>query len=487
MKSTKKRSKFGPIRTFYLVSLGCAKNLVDSEAIIDSLMKCGYTWVTDENQADAVVINTCCFINEARQEAIDTILEYVEKKKKRDFKIVAGGCLAQRFGDKVMKLLPEVNGWFGIDGCFTLPGIFDVLSRGGKKSSIREPSRQYDEYEGRERVTPRAWRYIKIAEGCSHHCTFCVIPPIRGPYRSRRIEDIVAEARGLAEEGCRELILIAQDTGVYGSDLYGRKRLPELLTRLHEIDGIQWLRLLYINPHSMDDELIQAVASNRKIVKYLDIPFQHSVERILGRMGRPGGEERFLELLDRIRRQIPGLAVRSSFIVGFPGESAAEFDQLCTFIQKARLNRAGFFTYSREEGTGASRYAGQVHHATQKKRFREIMALQQGISREVNSERLGRTIPVIIDKKTGLEDYDFLKGIAGELGNFLITGEPGKKVSYLGRTAWDAPDIDGVALISGEKTGKGSRKTQPAPGEILQVEVRVCTTYDVAGYQAETT
>jgi len=470
------------MKTFSIISLGCPKNLVDSEAIISRLSLEGLTWLpaNSDNEAgsDLVVINTCGFIESAKQESIDTILEFVQKKKKRPFLLFAGGCLAQRYREEMKELIPEVDGWFGVEGFESVAGLLRVHKEGGTGLLIEDPPAVYREAEGRTKVTPEAWAYVKIADGCNHRCSFCAIPAIRGPYRSRQKETIVGEVRQLVRQGTREVILIAQDTALYGRDLCGKTQLPELLQALNNLDGLKWIRLLYLNPFSINNEMIESVASLDKVVKYLDIPFQHCSEDILTRMARPGSRKSHIKLIDSLRSSIPGLALRSSFIVGYPGETDLHFRELLAFLEEARLNRAGFFTYSREEGTPSSRERHQVKASVKQRRYQIAMSLQKQISQAVNRERLNRQISVIVERRKSQDDRAFLKGISGEPGNSIKGSDLYRKALYFGRTEWDAPEIDGIAVV----TGNDDKESACRPGEIIEIEVSAVTSYDVVGH-----
>lgn len=469
------------MKTFSIISLGCPKNLVDSESIISQLSRDGLTWspATSSNEAssDLVVINTCGFIESAKQESIDTIMEFVQKKKKRPFLLFVGGCLAQRYREEMKELIPEVDGWFGVEGFDSVVELVRTHEEGETGVLIEDPPAVYREAEGREKVTPEAWAYVKIADGCNHRCSFCVIPSIRGPYRSRKKEAIVEEVLHLVQQGTREVVLIAQDVTVYGRDLCGKAQLPELLQALDNLDGLKWIRLLYVNPFSIDKAMIESIASLDKVVKYLDIPFQHCSEDILTRMARPGSRKSHISLIENLRSSIPGVSLRSSFIVGYPGETDLHFRELLAFMEEARFNRAGFFTYSREEGTPSCRERNQVKASVKQRRYQTAMSLQRHISQAVNEERLNRRIPVIVERRKSPDDRLFLKGIAGELGNSIKSSDLYRKVLYFGRTEWDAPEIDGIALVTSDE----KKKSACRPGDIVEIKVTGVTSYDVVG------
>ncbi|MDQ7822486.1 MAG: 30S ribosomal protein S12 methylthiotransferase RimO [Candidatus Eremiobacteraeota bacterium] len=463
---------------FYLVSLGCAKNLVDSEVIIHHLEKAGHEWVTGEDLADAVIITTCCFIESAKTESVETILEFTRKKKRYSYRVFVGGCLPSRYGRDLLSLIPEVDGWFGIEEVTRVSELIEKPIEEGPAILVSPPGSTFTPYQGRRQVTPSHWAYLKIADGCDHQCSFCVIPSIRGPYRSRHIEALAAEASVLAAAGVRELVLVAQDTGLYGKDLYGRQRLPELLVRLEEIEGLRWIRLLYINPHSLGDELICFMESSVKMVRYLDIPFQHASREVLKRMRRPGGRDEFLALIEGLRGRVPGLALRSTFITGFPGETQQDFQELLDFLRDARLARAGFFSYSREEGSRAYSYEDNVPGREKERRHDAAMRLQRKIAGEVNYERLGKTVAVMIEKKREQQDTAFLKGITAELGNPNRGKLMLHDIAFIGRSEWDSPDVDGVVLL---KTKEHSEGPVPSPGDIVEAGIEAVSAYDALG------
>ncbi len=452
---------------FYMVSLGCHKNLVDSEIIISDFEKNGYELTSDESEADAVIIMTCAFIGPAREEARSVISEYVAKKKRRGFKVFVGGCYAKRYSEKLRDEFPGVDGWFGI-------GNFDGLSKRLEKAakgdmfSVSEIPESCSPYSGRRLTTPphRAW--LKISDGCSHRCAYCAIPMIRGGYRSRTIDDIAAEAEDLAANGAKELSIIAQDTGLYGVDLEGRRMLVPLLERLEGTAGVEWIRLLYINPFSMPEELPDYMSSSKKVVPYLDIPMQHASESVLRRMRRPGSGAEYLDLLAEIRGKIPGCAIRSTFIVGFPGETDDDFKELESFIEKARINRAGFFTYSDEEGTEAFGYDGKVPESVKGKRAARIMRLQNRISSETTASRLGATVKVMLEERL---QRNRMRDFVMQFGDRRL----GTGNAWLGRTVWDAPEVDALALV---ELPEGM---EPRPGDIVDMEITKTGIHDVAG------
>ncbi len=384
------------------VSLGCAKNLVDSEVMIGKLGAAGWELVPDAAAADTVVINTCAFIDPAKAESTDVILEHAASKTPGQQLIVAG-CLSQRFGEQLQALIPEID---GVVGTGAYAGIVELLAdaRAG-----RHPVRlQFDaepehDFLPRLITTPSATAYLKVAEGCDHPCTFCIIPALRGPFRSRSEESVLKEARALAAGGTKELILIAQDTSMYGRDRGARRGgLARLLHGLHAIDGLEWLRLLYLYPATVDDELIDAMASLPKVCKYMDMPLQHTHPDVLRAMLRPGNGERYLEIIDEFRRRIPGITMRSTFIVGFPGETAEHVAYLEDWIARAQLDRVGFFTYSREEGTPGADLPGQIAQREKRKRLVRLREAQRIASERAHAARVGQTVRVLVEERRTL-------------------------------------------------------------------------------------
>ena len=411
-------------RTISLISLGCAKNLVNSEQMLYLLIEAGFTPVPDPDGADAVIINTCGFIDAAKSEAIDTVLEMAELKKSgRLGKIIVTGCLTERYQYTVMQELPEIDAVLGV-GSFgdiveTVNKAFDgeFVSRfGDKNAPVEETPRIIS--------TGPSWAYLRIAEGCNNFCAFCAIPYIRGRYRSRDMENILDEARELAEHGVKELIVIAQDITRYGTDIYGKRSLAELCRKLSEIDGIEWIRLHYLYPDQFDDELIDEIASNSKIVKYLDIPIQHINNSILKAMNRRGTGDDIRKLFAELRRRIPDVVLRTSLISGLPGEGETEFEELCCFLKEAKIERVGVFPFSPEEGTPAAKMP-HVDYEVAQRRADLIMELQASVMDEFNASLVGKTLEVLC------LDYDE------------------NEQMWLGRSCYDSPDIDGLVFFEG--------------------------------------
>ena len=428
------------------ISLGCSKNLIDTETIIGKFKNDKFTIVNDEKKADIIVINTCGFIDSAKEEAINTILEMAEFKKKKCKYLIVMGCLVQRYYEELKKALPEVDlfikldeydeFWYKVEN-LVKEGIVEK-SKTTTKTKITEipkmPMFSEDEFLNRTITTGKNYAYLKIGEGCSNKCTYCAIPYIRGPFVSRKIEDIIEEANMLANKGIKELIVIAQDTTKYGMDIYGESKLAELLNKLSEIDGIKWIRFLYSYPEGITDELIECVSNNNKIAKYFDIPIQHISDGILKKMNRKTNKKQIVSLLEKIRNKIPDVTLRTSLIVGFPGETKEDFEELEQFVKIAKFDKLGVFQYSREDGTPAAKLPNQVHGNTKKARYNKIMKIQQEISRKKLEKKLNKEYEVLI------EDISF----------------DGKY--YIGRTMQDVPEIDGLVYI--KNNSKNSKENK---------------------------
>ncbi len=416
------------------VSLGCSKNLIDTEVTIGLFKDHNYTIVNNPSKADIIVINTCGFIEEAKEEAINTILEMAEYKKKNCKYLIVMGCLVQRYCKELEKSLPEVDLFIPIQEYDKLWNIIENYIKLNKKSENKKTSKKISEIKqmpmlkqteflNREITTGKNYAYIKIGEGCSNKCTYCAIPYIRGPFVSRKMEDIIEEAKMLAKKGIKELIVIAQDTTKYGVDIYGKSKLAELLEELSKIEDIKWIRFLYSYPEGITQELIDLVATNNKITKYFDIPIQHISNKILKTMNRKTSKQQIENLIKNIREKIPNVVLRTSLIVGFPGETKDDFIELQDFIKKANFDRLGAFMYSKEDGTPAEKLPNQIHGNTKKSRYNKIMKIQNEISKQIMKKRIGTKCDVLI------EDMSF------------------DRKYYIGRTIQDAPDIDGIIYI----------------------------------------
>ena len=444
------------------VSLGCSKNLIDTEATIGLFKKNKFEVVNDETKADIIVINTCGFIDSAKEEAINTILEMAEYKKEKCRYLIVMGCLVQRYYEELVKALPEVDLFIKIEEYDKLwDKIEDLIKRDivikNKKKDSKKildipkmPMLTQEEFLNRTITTGKNYAYLKIGEGCSNKCTYCAIPYIRGPFVSRKKEEIIEEAKELAKQGIKELIIIAQDTTKYGMDLYGESKLAELLEEISKIEEIKWIRFLYAYPEGITDELIEVVAKNPKIAKYFDIPIQHISDIILKKMNRRTTKKQIQDLICKIRNKIPEVTLRTSLIVGFPGETKENFEELLAFVEEAKFDKLGAFMYSKEDGTPAAKLPNQIHGNTKKSRYNQIMKLQQEISRENLEKKLSKECEVLV------EDTSF----------------DGKY--YVGRTMQDVPEIDGLVYIKNEKS---SRKN--IIGSFVKCKITGINNYDL--------
>ena len=455
------------MRNVLFVSLGCDKNLVDSEKMLGLLNEAGYRVAQEESEADAIVVNTCCFIHDAKEESVDTILEMAEWKKKGRLKaLIVTGCMAQRYQDEIQQEIPEVDAVIGTTGYTEIVPILDEIlaeaEASQEEAAVEEPKEKSfvnccpsidllpaSLADKRVVTTGGYTAYLKIAEGCNKRCTYCIIPYIRGHYRSFPMEDLLEEARKLAEGGVKELILIAQETTVYGMDCYGRKALPELLTKLCEIEGIEWIRILYCYPEEITDELIAVMKKEKKICHYLDIPIQHSEDTILKRMGRRTNRAELVSLVEKLRKEIPDIVLRTTLITGFPGETEEEFKNMVDFVDSMEFDRLGVFPYSAEEGTKAAEMDGQITEEVKESRRDEIMALQQEISADKAASRIDDEMSVLI------EGYLYEDDI------------------YIGRTYMDAPKVDGNVFVRAEE--------ELISGDIVPVRITGANEYDLMG------
>lgn len=432
-----------------MVSLGCPKNQVDAEMLLSNIKRDGFEITADAQQADVVVINTCGFIESAKQESIDSILEFCELKEQGQLKcVVVTGCLAERYREEIAKEIPEADVVLGIGSNADIAQAITQALDGKKVAEFGE--KQELALNG-ERVisTPSYFAYLKIAEGCDNNCTYCAIPAIRGPYRSRKLEDIVEEAEWLASSGVKELIVVAQDTTRYGSDLYGELKLPELLRRLCQIDGFVWIRVLYCYPEMVTDELLDVLAEEPKMAKYIDIPIQHINSAVLRRMHRRSTREEILSVVQRVRERVPNVTIRTTLIAGFPGETKEQFEELVEFVKESKFDRLGCFAYSQEEGTPAAKLPDQLDEETKARRAELVMLEQQTINEARNRAQLGKIVKV------------------------LVEGFDRESCCYVGRSEADAPDIDGVVLFVSEK--------ELSPGDFAEVELLDILDYDLMG------
>jgi ribosomal protein S12 methylthiotransferase len=445
--------------TVSFVSLGCAKNLVDSEVMIAKLGAAGWTLVPDADSADAVVINTCAFIDPAKAESTETILEHAEKKRAGQQLIVAG-CLSQRFGNELQSLIPEIDGVIGTGAYASIVDLLDDARAGKKPVRLGFEAEPEHDFLPRLITTPSATAYLKIAEGCDHPCTFCIIPKLRGAFRSRSEESILAEARALAAGGTKELILIAQDTSMWGRDRgFRRGGLAHLLRALHGVDGIEWIRLLYLYPATVDSELIDAMASLPKVCTYMDMPLQHVSVPVLRGMLRPSNGARYLEIVEDFRRRVPGMTMRSTFIVGFPGETGEHVAELENWIERAELDRVGFFVYSREEGTPGADLPDQVPEREKRRRLLRLRDAQRRASERARAKRVGQVVRVLVEERRTLRKTDP-----------LAVGLRSRDV-LVGRSMGEAPGVDGVIAFCGDAQA----------GEFVDVRLGGNTAFDFYG------
>lgn len=432
------------------VSLGCDKNLVDSEVMLGILAQKGYSFTDDEREAEAVVVNTCCFINDAKEESINTILDMAELKKSGQIKaLIVAGCLAQRYCDEIQKEIPEVDAVIGTTALDAVAEALEGVLEGKSTNymeSIHKPARG-----NRKRIvtTGGYYAYLKIAEGCDKHCTYCIIPKVRGNYRSISMEDLLKEAQTLADGGVKELILVAQETTLYGTDLYGKKTLPELLKSLCRIEGLSWIRLLYCYPEEITDELIEVIREEEKICNYLDIPIQSGSDRILKRMGRRTDSRQIGDLIRHLREEIPDICIRTTLIAGFPGESDEDHEETMAFVDEMEFDRLGVFTYSPEEDTPAATMPDQIPEEIKQQRYDEIMELQQEIAFETAERMTGQTMEVMIEGRMPEEDV------------------------YVARTYRDAPNVDGYLFLHADR--------QFLSGDLVKVIVTGSNEYDLIG------
>lgn len=432
------------------VSLGCDKNLVDTEKMIGLLAEAGYEFTDAEEEADVVVVNTCCFIGDAKEESINTLLQMAELKKSGQLKaLIASGCLAQRYKEEIQKEIPEVD---AIIGTMSVPVIKETLEgvlNGKPQNTFRELNVPPFVRSKRVLTTGGHFAYLKIAEGCNKNCTYCIIPKVRGGYRSVPMEELIEEARALAEGGVKELILVAQETTLYGKDLYGKKSLPELLHKLCEIPELYWIRILYCYPEEITDELIDCIASEEKICHYLDIPIQHASDRILKKMGRRTNQEELRANIAKIREKIPDICLRTTLISGFPGETQEDFEELYRFVNDIEFDRLGVFTYSQEEDTLAAKMPDQIPEDVKEFRRGELMELQQEIVFEKNQDMPGTELTVMVEGKVADED------------------------TYVTRTYRDAPGVDGYLFLS--------TTANLMTGDFVKVRVTGSNEYDLIG------
>lgn len=432
------------------ISLGCDKNLADSEEMLGLLTAGGHEITDDETQADAIVINTCCFIKDAKEESVETILEMAEYKKTGScHALVVTGCMAQRYQKEIIQEVPEVDAVLGTTSYGDIVKALEEAVAGNHFEEFRDIDYLPDTGSKRVLTTGGHFGYLKIAEGCDKHCTYCIIPKLRGKFRSVPMERLIAQAEDMAEQGVKELILVAQETTVYGKDLYGKKSLHILLKKLCEIRGIRWIRILYCYPEEIYDELIETIRDEKKISHYLDIPIQHASDRILKRMGRRTSKQELIDIVGKLRKEIPDIVLRTTLITGFPGETEEDHEELKEFVDEMEFDRLGVFTYSPEENTPAAEMADQVPEEVKEERRDELMELQQEISYDRGQDRIGQELLVMIEGKVADES------------------------AYIGRTYGDAPKVDGYIFV---QTGE-----LLMTGDFAKVRVTGALEYDLIG------
>ena len=433
------------------VSLGCDKNLVDTENMLGILKNKGFEFTDDEWEADIIAINTCCFIGDAKQESINTILEMAEHKKDARCKVlVVAGCLAHRYQDEIIKEIPEVDAFVGTSSYDKIADMINsVLEEKGISNFVEDANRMPMVEADRIVTTPGYYEYLKIAEGCDKHCTYCVIPKVRGSFRSFPIEYLVNQTKKLVEGGVKEIILVAQETTLYGVDLYGKKSLPKLLHNLGLIEGLEWIRILYCYPEEIYDELIEAIKNEPKVCHYLDMPIQHASDNILKRMGRRTSKQELTDIVAKLRREIPDIALRTTLITGFPGETDVDHEEVMQFIDECEFDRLGVFTYSREEDTVAAQMPDQIDEEIKEKYRDELMQLQQEISADRSAAMIGRIVRVMIE-------------------GFIPEDN-----TYVGRSYKDAPNVDGLVFVECDR--------ELMSGDFIDVKITGSTEYDLIG------
>ena len=432
------------------ISLGCDKNLVDSEVMLGLLAKEGYQMVDDEQEADVIVINTCCFIHDAKEESIQTILEMAQYKEEGRLKaLIVTGCLAQRYQQEILDEIPEVDAVLGTTAYTEIVRAIEEALEGKGKVTTEDLNALPLTDPHRIVTTGGHYAYLKIAEGCGKHCTYCIIPKLRGDYRSVPMERLIAEAKDLAEQGVRELILVAQETTLYGKDLYGEKSLYRLLKELCRIDGIRWIRILYCYPEEIDDPLIQVIKEEKKICHYLDLPIQHASDEVLKRMGRRTSKEQLKAVIGKLREEIPDICLRTTLITGFPGETKEQHEELMEFVDEMEFDRLGVFTYSPEEDTPAAEMPDQIPEEIKEERQAELMELQQDIAFDAAEDMIGKEVLVMVEGKVADEN------------------------AYVGRTYKDAPGVDGLIFINTEE--------ELMSGAFAKVKVTGALEYDLIG------
>ena len=436
----------------FVMSLGCDKNLADTEHMMGIMAADGYSFTQDEGEADVIIINTCCFINDAKEESVNAVREMAEYRKSgRCRALIVTGCLAQRYKNEIMEEIPEVDVVLGTTSYDDIERAVESALAGKKVEDYKPLDYLPEDRSGRILTTGGHFSYLKIAEGCDKHCTYCIIPKLRGNYRSVPMERLLDEAKTMAARGVKELILVAQEVTLYGKDLYGKKSLPELLSKLQEIEGLRWIRLMYCYPEEIDDALIDAILANDKVCHYIDMPIQHANDSILRRMGRRTDKAALVSIIERLRERIPDIALRTTLITGFPGEREEDHEELMQFVNDMEFDRLGVFKYSEEEDTPAFSFPDKVSDEVKEEHFEALMELQQEIVFDVNEDLLGREMEVLIEGRMTDEE----EGV------------------YVGRTYRDAPDIDGLIFVKFEG--------QLISGDMVKVRVTAADGYDLIG------
>ena len=440
-------------KKIYILSLGCPRNLVDSEVLAGLLKSTGYELSEDPLSSDYLIVNTCGFIKSAKEESIEAILKAASIKTSgpSNKKLIVTGCLSQRYGKQLKKMMPEIDAVFGTSDFIKIPEYIGSNAENKFYKCVTKPSFLYNEKNKRQFLTPEHYAYIKLEEGCCNNCSYCIIPKLRGKYRSRSAESVLQEAKLMVEKNdVKEINLIGQDITLFGIDKYGKRKLGLLLRKLSPIMKNRWIRLLYTHPAHYDDDLIDVIAKEEAICKYLDIPVQHISDKILKKMNRRITKEKTLRLIEKLRKKIPGIVLRTTIMVGFPGETEKDFKELLKFVKDTRFERLGVFVYSREEGTPSYNFKGRLSQKIKEGRYDEVLIAQQEISREINKEFLGKRFKVLIDEKDNVRHNQFL-----------------------GRTYMDAPEVDGTCYISSNRELK--------PGEFREVEIVDTLEYDLVG------
>ncbi|MFT4144061.1 MAG: 30S ribosomal protein S12 methylthiotransferase RimO [Mobilitalea sp.] len=439
----------------FFVSLGCDKNLVDSENMLGILHENGYAITNTEEEADIIIVNTCCFINDAKQESINTILEMSEYKKNGKLKaLIVTGCLAERYKNDFLDAIPEVDALIGTTSFAQIINVIEKILEGQKFTHFEDVDLLPKVSSKRMITSGSYFAYLKIAEGCDKHCTYCIIPKVRGNYRSVPMEELISEAAYLAEQGVKELILVAQETTLYGQDIYGKKELPKLLKELAKIEKIEWIRILYCYPEEITDELIETMKEEPKVCRYLDLPIQHASDRILQLMGRRTNQKDLMNIISKLRNNIPDIVLRTTLITGFPTETEQDHEELIHFVKDMKFDRLGVFTYSKEDETPAAKLKPQVLAKTKKQRQKEIMKLQQSIVFEKTADMVDQKFDVLVEGKI-----------------------PEEENVYIGRTYMDAPSVDGFIFISS--------RYELMSGDIVKAVVTGAKGYDLVGELVE--